>query len=161
MAELRAAAGITRSPCLLVQWEAWNGLSPEFGEFARERLGGYLPGEIGEVRVVGAVTAVKAAPRRFWLFGNDPDDLPCGLPPALGAEVDLREGRERILVRSPRLRDILAQCLAVDWDTTLDRAIFAPMHRIPVMFTRNSADEGTFVVPRTFSRSIVDWLEAC
>ena len=56
---------------------------------------------------------------------------------------------------------MLAQCLAVDWDLTLDRATFAPIHRIPVMFSRNSRENGTFIVPRTFARSIVDWLEDC
>jgi sarcosine oxidase subunit gamma len=163
MAEARAIdrITITRSSCTLMQWDAWGDVSGAFADFAADRLGGPLPGEVGAIAILGAVTAVKAAPRRFWLIVKDRNLLPGGLPGELGAELDLSEGRERIDVRALRLRDVLAQCLAVDWDRTLDRATFAPMHRIPVMFSRKSAEEGTFVVPRTFAQSIVDWLQDC
>lgn len=152
---------ITRSSCSLVQWEAWDDAAERFAQFAADRLGGPLPEEVGRIFRSGAVMGVKLAPRRYWLFSRDRTDLPRGLPGDVGAELDLSEGRERIDLRTPRLRDVLAQCLAVDWDRTLDRATFAPMHRIPVMFTRSSPEEGTFVIPRTFARSIVDWLEDC
>jgi sarcosine oxidase subunit gamma len=161
MAEAIDRIVITRLACPLMQWDAWGDISEGLGAFAADRLGGPLPGEVGGVAVLGAVTAVKTAPRRFWLLAADRASLPRGLPADLGAELDLGEGRERIDIRTPRLRDVLAQCLAVDWDRTPDRATFAPMHRVPVMFSRRSAEEGTFLVPRTFAQSIVEWLEDC
>jgi len=152
---------ITRSACPLVQWDAWDSCSSEFSEFAADRLGGPLPDEVGRITPYCTRMVIKAAPRRFWIFAPQPEDLPHGLPVALGTELDLSEGRMRLEVRTPRLRDVLAQCLAIDWDETLNRAAFAKMHRIPVMFSRNSADEGAFVVPRTFAQSIHEWLEDC
>jgi sarcosine oxidase subunit gamma len=161
MAEAIDRPTISRSSCPLMQWDAWNDVSEGFGTFATQRLGGALPAEVGSIATFGAVTAVKIAPRRFWLFSADRAALPRGVPAELGAELDLSEGRERIDIRTSRLRAVLAQCLAVDWDHTRDRATLGPLHRIPVMFSRHSAEEGTFVVPRTFAQSIVDWLEDC
>lgn len=163
MADLTAIQriAITRSRCPLVQWEAWDDDDDGFARFASGRLGAFLPAEVGQIVRSEVATAVKIAPRRFWLLSRNSDALPRGLPENLGAELDLGEGRERVDIRTPALRDVLAQCLAVDWDRTLDRAVFAPLHRIPVMFTRESTERGTFIVPRTFAQSIVDWLEDC
>lgn len=152
-----ARMSISRSACPLVQWDVWDASAGNVRDFAVDRLGGPLPGEVGQMAALGATTAVKVSPRRFWLFTATRPGLPAGL----GAELDLCEGRERLALRTPHLRGVLAQCLAVDWDRTLGRAAFAPMHNIPVMFSRSSAEEGVFVVPRTFARSIVDWLEDC
>jgi sarcosine oxidase subunit gamma len=151
---------IVRSACPLVQWDAWAGSIAAFEAFAAGTLGSALPAAVGEIAAIGAVSAVRVAPRRFWLFA-DREALPCGVPAELGCELDLGEGRERITLSTPRLRDVLAQCLAVDWDRTLGVATFASFHRIPVMFTRSSAEDGQFVVPRTFARSIASWLEDC
>jgi len=163
MAELAGASpiAITRSPCPLVQWESWADTGAGFDEFASARLGLSLPKDVGRIAGSDRVTAVRIAPRRCWLFAGDRDALPRGLPQELGTELDLSEGRERIDVGTPRLRDVLGQCLAVDWDRTQDRAVLAPMHRIPVLFIRRSTEDGTFVVPRTFAQSIVDWLKDC
>ena len=163
MADPTAIQGITitRSCCPLVQWQAWGDDDDGFARFAAGRLGASLPAEVGQIVKSDGVTAVKIAPRRFWLLASDPDAVPRGLPGTLGAELDLGEGRERIDIRTPALRDVLVQCLAVDWDRTQDRAVFAPLHRVPVMFTRGSTEHGTLVVPRTFAQSIADWLEDC
>ena len=152
---------IRRSSCPLVQWDFWETNADRFAAFAAERLGTALAAEVGQISVQGAVTIVKTAPRRFWIFAPEPRDLPLGVPADLGTELDLSEGRVRIEVQSPELRDVVAQCLAIDWEETLNRATFAQMHRIPVMFTRRSAEEGEFVVPRTFAQSIAEWLEDC
>ncbi|WP_454857016.1 sarcosine oxidase subunit gamma [Rhizobium binxianense] len=152
---------IIRFACTLVQWDAWGGSTAAFEAFATRELGSPLPAAVGGIAAIGAVSAVRVAPRRFWLFAAERDALPRGVPTELGCELDLGEGRERIALRTPRLRDVLARCLAVDWDETLGVATFASLHRIPVMFTRSSAEEGQFVVPRTFARSIASWLEDC
>lgn len=152
---------ISRTACPMIQWDLWDAGSATFSSFAAERLGGALPARVGETATLGPVTVVKAGPRRFWFLCADRASLPRGLPPELGGELDLCEGREQLVLRTRRLRDVLSQCLAIDWNETLGRATFTSLHRIPVMFMRHSAEEGIFVVPRTFSRSIVEWLEGC
>jgi heterotetrameric sarcosine oxidase gamma subunit len=152
---------ISRTACPMIQWDPWDAGSAAFASFAAERLGGALPTKVGETETLGPVTVVKAGPRRFWFLCAGRASLPRGLPPELGAELDLSEGRERLVVRTPHLRDVLSQCMAIDWNETLGRAAFASLHRIPVMFMRHSVEEGIFVVPRTFTRSVVEWLEGC
>ena len=82
MAETRTIERIamTRSSCPLLQWDAWDDPFKAFGDFAADRLGGSLPGQVGQMAVLAEVTAVKVAPRRFWLVARTGDDLPRGLP---------------------------------------------------------------------------------
>jgi heterotetrameric sarcosine oxidase gamma subunit len=145
--------------CPLVQCEAWDGTLAALEAALAPQLGGTLPEKIGAIASYADWDAVRVALRRFWLFPRQPHPVPSvAVSPELGCSLDLGEGRVRIRIAAPNLREIISTCLAIDWDATKDLAVFSSFHRIPVMFTRSSDSEGQLVVPRSFSRSISGWL---
>ncbi|MCA1439297.1 sarcosine oxidase subunit gamma [Ensifer sp. IC4062] len=149
-------------PCPLIQCDAWEGTFAAFKAALAREIGGALPTQVGEIAGRGGLRVVRAGPRRFWIFPSERSaTIASGIPPELGCRLDLSEGRIRIEVSTPDLRDVVSKCLAIDWDRTLGVATFSSLHRIPVMFTRFSERDGEFVVPRSFARSISEWLEEC
>ncbi|WEX91147.1 sarcosine oxidase subunit gamma [Sinorhizobium garamanticum] len=149
-------------PCPLIQCDAWDGALAAFEAALAREIGGALPTQVGEIAGRDGLKVVRAGPRRFWIFPRERSStIASGIPPELGCRLDLSEGRIRIEVSTPDLCDVVSKCLAIDWDRTLGLATFSSLHRIPVMFTRSSERDGEFVVPRSFARSISEWLEEC
>ncbi|UWU17845.1 hypothetical protein N2599_21215 (plasmid) [Rhizobium sullae] len=149
---------LKQSPCPLIQYEAWDLELRSFEAALAQKIDGPVPGRVGEIAVRDDLKVVRAAPRRFWLFPAARGAGAFSIPPELGYGLDLSEGRVRIQVITPHLRDLLSTCLPIDWDTTEGVATFSSFHRIPIMFTRSSDFEGEFIVPRSFARSISHWL---
>ncbi|WP_331375886.1 hypothetical protein [Sinorhizobium chiapasense] len=164
MVEMSSAKAMVlkQLPCPLIQCDAWEGTLAAFEPALARQFGGALPTQVGGIAERDGMKVVRAGPRRFWIFPAErASAIASGIPPELGCRLDLSEGRIRIEVTTPDLRDVVSKCLAIDWERTLGVATFSSLHRIPVMFTRSSEHDGAFVVPRSFARSISEWLEVC
>jgi heterotetrameric sarcosine oxidase gamma subunit len=147
--------------CSIVQFEAWDGRSQQLEAVLSGTLGIALPGTVGETVRHQNLRAIKVAPRRFWLLYDAPGGEPVAVDPDLGSVVDLGEGRTRLRLSGPSLPDVLAKCIAVDWQSPAaapGRAIQTSLHGVPVLFLRTGEAECELLVPRSFSRSIADWL---
>ena len=162
MVDIPSAARMVlkQSPCPLIQCDAWDGALGAFEPALAREIGCPLPKQVGEMVGREGLKVVRAGPRRFWIFPEGRSSaIGSGIPAELGCRLDLGEGRVRIEIAAPDLREVISRCLAIDWDRTLEFAAFSSLHRIPVMFTRSSEREGEFVVPRSFAKSIFAWLE--
>jgi len=147
--------------CPLVQLEAWDGTSQQFEAVLSETFRIALPGAVGETVHNRNLRVIKVAPRRFWLLYDAPGGEPGAMNPALGSVVDLGEGRTRLRLSGPRLPDVLARCIAIDWQSPAaapERAIQTSFHGVPVLFLRTGECACELLVPRSFARSILDWL---
>ena len=147
--------------CSLVQLEVWDGKSQQLEAVLSGTFGIALPSTVGETVRHRNLRAIRVAPRRFWLLYDAPGGEPIALDPDFGSVVDLGEGRTRLRLSGPRLADVLAKCIAVDWQSPAaapERAIQTSFHGVPVLFLRTGEAECELLVPRSFSRSILDWL---
>jgi sarcosine oxidase subunit gamma len=147
--------------CPLVQLEAWDGRSQQLEAVLSGTLGIALPGTVGEIVRHQNLRAIKVAPRRFWLLYDAPGREPIAMDPDVGSVVDLGEGRTRLRLSGSRLPDVLAKCIAVDWQSPAvapQKASQTSFHGVPVLFLRTGEAECELLVPRSFSRSILDWL---
>jgi sarcosine oxidase subunit gamma len=145
-----------------VQIEAWDGTSEQFQSDLSRTFGIALPATVGETIRQPNLRAIKVAPRRFWLHYDTPGGPPIEVDPDLGSVTDLGEGRIRVRLRGNRLADVLAGCIAVDWRSQAvapGKAIQTSLHGVPVLFLRTGETECELIVPRSFARSILDWLE--
>ncbi len=161
MAEKHEHIAVARRACPLVQWDIWEPRAVAVAGHAAAAFGAALPEAVGEIVIRDGVSAIRVAPRRFWFMADDASRLPRGLPVELGTALDLGEGRIRLDLETDRLREVVAQCIALDWEETKGRASFTAFHRVPVMFTRDTDVRGAFLVPRTFCQSLAEWIEGC
>jgi sarcosine oxidase subunit gamma len=160
MAEI-SALELSVADCPLVQVEAWDGTSEQFQSDLLRAFEIALPATVGETIRQPSLRAIKVAPRRFWLLYDTPGRPPIEVDPDLGSVTHLGEGRIRVRLRGDRLPSVLAGCIAVDWHsptTALGNAIQTSFHHIPVLFVRTGEAECELIVPRSFARSILDWL---
>jgi heterotetrameric sarcosine oxidase gamma subunit len=161
MAEV-AALEFSAADCQLVQIEAWDGRIEQFKSDLSRTFGIALPATVGETIRQPSLRAIKVAPRRFWLLYDTPGEPPIEVDPDLGSVTDLGEGRIRVRLCGDRLPRVLAGCIAVDWHSPAvapSKAIQTSFHGVPVLFVRTGEAECELVVPRSFARSILDWLE--
>ena len=145
--------------CPIVQADGWHGSVADFEASLSRQLGGALPAAVGQTVDAGGCRVIRIAPRRFWLVGNRQAGL--SIDPELGCLILQREGRVRLRMAGPRLLDVLASCVAIDWFTpeaAPGRAIQTGFHRVPVLLVRQREHECDLIAPRSFARSLSDWL---
>jgi heterotetrameric sarcosine oxidase gamma subunit len=144
-----------------VQVEAWDGTFEQFQSDLSPTFGIALPATVGETIRQPNLRVIKVAPRRFWLLYDTPGGPPVTVDPDLGSVTDLGEGRIRVRLCGDRLPDVLASCIAVDWHSPAvapGKVVQTSFHGVPVLFVRTGKAECELIVPRSFARSILDWL---
>lgn len=155
MVEFRMSA----EPCAILQVECWAGSREAFEAAISAQLGGELPAEVGETAHLAGLQAVRIAPRRCWLVG---DTLPVlSLAPEAGCALPLPEGRTRLRLSGRHVLDVLSACVAIDWNAPQaapGRAVQTGFHRVPVLVLRKAPDACDLLVPRSFARSLTDWI---
>ncbi|TIQ28506.1 MAG: sarcosine oxidase subunit gamma [Mesorhizobium sp.] len=164
MAEILSSKDFNLSAayCPIVQIEGWDGTLARFEASVSQALGAPLPAAVGETVRHADVLIVRVAPRRFWLIseaGTKPS--PPTIDRELGCSVLLGEGRMRLRMEGMRLPEILSKCVAVDWSSPAaapGRAWHAAFHHIPVLLLRTAETACDLIVPRSFMRSLTDWI---
>jgi methylglutamate dehydrogenase subunit D len=146
--------------CHLVQADGWADRLAAFEATLKAALGMAMPEAVGEMQRGAGVTAIRIAPRRFWLL-YDTTAPSVAVDPELGCRFALGEGRVRLHLAGFRLPNVLEKCVAVDWNavtTTPLRAIHTSLHGVPVLLMRRAELECDLLVPRSFARSVVEWV---
>ncbi|WP_245457300.1 MULTISPECIES: sarcosine oxidase subunit gamma [unclassified Mesorhizobium] len=144
--------------CAIVQFEGWDGEMAQFEAELHRMLGGPLPNKVGETARHDGWLVVRIAPRRFWLLCDGPPPN-AYVDPKLGCALPLGEGSVRLRLSGVGLKHVLERCVAVDWETLGEgRAVQTGLHRVPVLLLRRSAFECDLLVPRSFSKSLTEWM---
>ena len=147
--------------CAILQADGWEGSLPAFEASLAEQLACKLPAGVGTAVRASERWVTRIAPRRFWLIGDGRDDFPLSLDPELGSVVSLGEGRLRLRMTGSRLFDVLASCVAIDWSSpraATDFAVQTGFHHVPMFILRTGDTECDMIVPRSFARSLSDWM---
>ncbi|MER8799723.1 sarcosine oxidase subunit gamma [Mesorhizobium sp. M0998] len=148
--------------CPLIQIEGWDATLRQFEKSVSASLNTKLPASVGEtVRHKGLLT-IRVAPRRLWLALDEGTEAPAlVVDPDLGCSVPLGEGRVRLKMAGPRIARLLSGCIAVNWRAPTaapGRAVQTSFHHVPVLFLRTGETACELIVPRSFSRSLSDWI---
>lgn len=158
---VEAAFQMTVEPCAILQAEAWPGSEAALTAALSRQLGRELPVAFGEVAAAEGWLAIRVAPRRFWFVADRHLEAPWSIDPAFGCLVALGESRLCLRLAGSRTFDILAACLAIDWnapEAQPGRAVQAGFHGVAVMAIRTGPDACDLLVPRSFARSLGEWL---
>jgi heterotetrameric sarcosine oxidase gamma subunit len=145
--------------CAILQADGWAGNLAAFEASLSGQLGATLPAAVGETVGIGGSRVIRVAPRRFWLVGDRQDAL--SMDPELGSLISLAEGRMRLRMAGARLFEILNACVAIDWlspAASPGRAVQTSFHHVPVLLIRADAQECDLIVPRSFAKSLMDWV---
>ncbi|MER8405914.1 sarcosine oxidase subunit gamma [Mesorhizobium sp. M1307] len=148
--------------CPLIQIEGWDATLRQFEKSVSASLNTKLPASVGEtVRHKGLLT-IRVAPRRLWLALDEGTEAPAlVVDPDLGCSVPLGEGRVRLKMAGPGIARLLSGCIAVDWHAPAaapGRAVQTSFHHVSVLFLRTGEAACELIVPRSFSRSLSDWI---
>ncbi|MER8944637.1 sarcosine oxidase subunit gamma family protein [Mesorhizobium sp. M0203] len=164
MASLTASRDFSLSvaDCPLIQIEGWDATLRQFEKSVSASLNTKLPASVGEtVRHKGFLT-IRVAPRRLWLALDEGTEAPAlVVDPDLGCSVPLGEGRVRLKMAGPGIATLLSGCIAVDWHAPTaapGRAVQTSFHHVPVLFLRTGETACELIVPRSFARSLSDWI---
>ncbi|MER9860972.1 sarcosine oxidase subunit gamma family protein [Mesorhizobium sp. M0185] len=164
MASLTASRDFSLSvaDCPLIQIEGWDATLRQFEKSVSASLNTKLPASVGEtVRHKGFLT-IRVAPRRLWLALDEGTEAPAlVVDPDLGCSVPLGEGRVRLKMAGPGIARLLSGCIAVDWHAPTaapGRAVQTSFHHVPVLFLRTGETACELIVPRSFARSLSDWI---
>ncbi|WP_246680789.1 sarcosine oxidase subunit gamma [Mesorhizobium sp. B3-1-9] len=153
---------LSRSDCPIVQVEGWDGMLARFELNVSQMLGTALPVSVGETVRHADTLIVRVSPRRLWLMmETDAKPPQPAIDPELGCSVPLGEGRVRFSLSGARILEILSGCIAVDWrapSAAPGRAIQTALHHVPVLVLRTSETSCVMIVPRSFARSLADWI---
>ncbi|ESY74930.1 sarcosine oxidase subunit gamma [Mesorhizobium sp. M0051] len=148
--------------CPLIQVEGWDGMLGQFESSLSAALGTKLPASVGETVRHKNFVIIRVAPRRLWLALDDgTQGSSLAIDPDLGCSVCLGEGRMRFSLAGADIASILSTCIAVDWHaptTAPGRAVQTSFHHVPVLLIRTSETSCDLVAPRSFARSLQDWL---
>jgi sarcosine oxidase subunit gamma len=148
--------------CPLIQVEAWDRTLGQFESSVSASLGTNLPGSVGETVRHEDFLVIRVAPRRLWLALDDGAQAPSlAIDPDLGCSVSLGEGRVRFTMAGADIARVLSKCIAVDWRAPTaapGRAVLTSLHHVPVLFLRTGETACELIVPRSFSRSLSDWI---
>ncbi|WP_181763358.1 sarcosine oxidase subunit gamma family protein [Mesorhizobium sp. B2-4-15] len=148
--------------CPIVQIESWDGMQARFELSVSQLLGTALPVSVGETARCADTLIVRVSPRRLWLVseaGAKPP--PLKIDAGLGCSVDLDDGRVRFRLGGAHVLDILSTCMAVDWCSPVSapgRALQTAFHHVPVLVLRTGETGCDMIVPRSFARSLADWI---
>jgi sarcosine oxidase subunit gamma len=160
MAEERfqAGFGVVASDCAIIQFEGWDDVMPSFEAALADKLGGALPRRVGETTAHENGRVVRVSSRRFWLLSNGAAST-LDVESGLGSVLPLTEGRVRLRLSGRNIKHVLERCVAVDWDGIADgQAAHASFHGVPVLLLRNAPDQCDILAPRSFARSLVEWI---
>jgi sarcosine oxidase subunit gamma len=148
--------------CPLIQVEGWDGTLRQFESSLSASLGANLPASVGETVRHKNLLIIRIAPRRLWLALDDGTQaLPFAIDPDLGCSVPLGEGRVRFSLAGADIANVLSTCIAVDWHAPTaapGRAVQTSFHHVPVLLLRTGGTACDLIVPRSFARSLHDWL---
>ncbi|WP_245525636.1 sarcosine oxidase subunit gamma family protein [Mesorhizobium sp. M00.F.Ca.ET.216.01.1.1] len=148
--------------CPLIQIEGWDGTLAQFEKGVSASLGTKLPASVGETVRHRGLLVVRVAPRHLLLALDDGIEAPSlAVDPDLGCSVSLGEGRVRFSMAGAGIARILSRCIAVDWHAPAaapGRAVQTSLHHVPVLFLRTGETACDLIVPRSFSRSLADWI---
>lgn len=160
MADSSTQAGleIAAYDCAIVQFDGWDNTVARFEAELELMLGGPLPSKVDETARHDGWLVIRVAPNRFWLLcDRAPPVIDVGLE--LGCALALGESRVRLRLSGGGLKHVLERCVAVDWEALgKGRAVQTGFHRVPVLLLRRSAFECDLLVPRSFSKSIMEWI---
>jgi heterotetrameric sarcosine oxidase gamma subunit len=148
-------------PCAIVQAESWPATLPAFETELSRQLGGKLPATSRETTIIGHWLAVRVAPRRFWFIADEGSELHCSIDPEHGCLLSLKESRMRLRLSGPHphTSNILSACVAIDWhEAKPGHAFQTSFHHVPVLVLRTAADACDLFVPRSFARSLAEWV---
>jgi heterotetrameric sarcosine oxidase gamma subunit len=109
----------------------------------------------------GSATLIGIAPERLWLIEEKRERRDLSAMPAGLWLTSLTEGRERFRLRGRRCLEVLAKCVAIDWAEPgwpEERAVQTMLHRVPVLLHRKGRVEFDLYVPRSFARSLEEWM---
>ncbi|WP_292396701.1 sarcosine oxidase subunit gamma family protein [Mesorhizobium sp.] len=148
--------------CPLIQVEGWDGTLRQFEKSVTASLGTKLPASVGETVRQKGLLVIRIAPRRLWLALDDGEQAPSlAVDPDLGCSVSLGEGRVRFTMAGANIARVLSKCITVDWHAPAaapGRAVLTSLHHVPVLFLRTGETACELIVPRSFSRSLSDWI---
>ncbi|WP_287218119.1 sarcosine oxidase subunit gamma [Mesorhizobium sp.] len=148
--------------CPLIQVEGWDGTLRQFEKSLSASLGTKLPASVGETVHHKGFLVIRVSPRRFWLALDDGAQAPSlAIDPDLGCSVSLGEGRVRFRMAGADVARVLSRCITVDWRAPAaapGRAVLTSLHHVPVLFLRTGETACELIVPRSFSRSLSDWI---
>ena len=148
--------------CPLIQVEAWSGTLRQFESSLSVSLGAELPTSVGGTVRHNGLLIIRVAPRRLWLALDDGMQAPSfAIDQDLGCSVSLGEGRVRFSLAGANIARVLSTCIAVDWHAPTvapGRAVQTSFHHIPVLLLRTGQAACDLVVPRSFARSLSDWM---
>lgn len=154
----QAGLGIASQECRIVQFHGWDGAMTRFEADLAPRLGGQLPTKVGETTYQDDKLAIRIAPNRFWLLSDGPLP-PVDVDPELGCMLDLGEGRMRLRLAGQKIKHVLERCVVVDWDSLPEgEGVQVGFHRVPVLLLRTGSFQCDLFVPRSFARSLVEWI---
>ncbi|BCH05280.1 hypothetical protein MesoLj131b_72790 (plasmid) [Mesorhizobium sp. 131-2-5] len=154
----QAGLAIASKDCGIVQFDGWDDAMARFEADLAPRLGGQLPTKVGETTYQDGKLVIRIAPRRFWLLCDGP--LPAiDIDPELGCMLGLGEGRVRLRLSGQNIKHVLERCVVVDWDSLQQgEGVQVGFHRVPVLLLRTGPFECDLFVPRSFSRSLGEWI---
>lgn len=137
----------------LVELAGWTpeGLAAMLG-----RAGRPLPPEPGGTARHGEALIVRLTPTLAWLI-DDAGGIPSRME---GCACDLSHSRVRLILDGAKAASILAKVVALDlpaWPA--GRAGATGIHGVPVLVHRAAAERFEMLVPRSFARSIREWIE--
>ncbi|MER9254626.1 sarcosine oxidase subunit gamma [Mesorhizobium sp. M0598] len=148
--------------CPLIQIEGWDATLRQFEKSVSASLNTKLPTSVGETVRHKGLLVVRVAPRRLWLVLDESAQAPAlAVDPDLGCSVPLGEGRVRLKMAGPGIARLLSGCIAVNWHAPAaapGRAVQTSFHHVPVLFLRIGETACELIVPRSFARSLSDWL---
>ncbi|MER8521717.1 MULTISPECIES: sarcosine oxidase subunit gamma [unclassified Mesorhizobium] len=148
--------------CPLIQIEGWDATLRQFEKSVSASLNTKLPTSVGETVRHKGLLVVRVAPRRLWLVLDESAQAPAlAVDPDLGCSVPLGEGRVRLKMAGPGIARLLSGCIAVNWHAPAaapGRAVQTSFHHVPVLFLRTGETACELIVPRSFARSLSDWL---
>ncbi|UCI18898.1 sarcosine oxidase subunit gamma [Mesorhizobium sp. B2-1-8] len=153
---------LSMADCPIVQIESWDGMLTRFEMTVSQMLGTALPISVGETARNADTLTVRISPHRLWLMkeaGAKPS--PLTVDPGLGCSVALDEGRVRFRLSGARVLEALSKCIAVDWRSPASasgRAFQTAFHHVPVLVLRTTETGCDMIVPRSFARSLADWV---
>jgi sarcosine oxidase subunit gamma len=146
----------------LTQIDCWPDSKSSVDDLLAKSCGMAMPQAVGETVRDGALLAIRIAPRRIWLV----DDATAGnsrVADGIGAAVvSLSHGRQRFRLQGRRVREVLARCVALDFDAPTmspGRAAQTVFHRVPVLLLRQALDAVEIFVPRSFAEAVQEQLD--
>ncbi|MER8899630.1 sarcosine oxidase subunit gamma family protein [Mesorhizobium sp. M0676] len=154
---------LSMADCALSQVEGWERTLAQFEASVSALLGSKLPAAVGETIRHRGLHIIRIAPRRLWLLADEGSEAPLpGIDPQIGCSVSLGEGRVRLKLAGPDIARVLSKCIVVDWHaptTARGRAVQTSFHKVGVLLLRTDDTACDLLVPRSFARSLSDWIE--